>query len=124
MSAIFYATDYSFFGVTFLGSYYVNEHNDWDWRIFVHTGFMMLDKAKIESSALINMLSATGIDQINKSHNAPVPYPSMQHFGTEMGTFLFQTGALRDIEQMHCRIWWDWSIFTTSSRGKEMLLHL
>ena len=48
---------------------------------------------------------ATWIDQNHKSHNAPVPYPTMHHFVTEMCTcvhFLLQNGALWDIYPMHC----------------------
>ena len=41
------------------------------------------------------------IDQSHKSHNAPVPYPTMHHFVTEMCTFLLQNGALWDIYPMH-----------------------
>ena len=37
------------------------------------------------------------IDQSHKSHNAPVPYPTIQHFGTEMCTFPFQCSALWDM---------------------------
>ena len=43
--------------------------------------------------------------QIHKSHNAPVPYPTMHHFVTEMCIFLLQNGALWDIHVMHCRIY-------------------
>ena len=44
------------------------------------------------------------IDLLHKSHNAPVPYPTMHHFVTEMYTFLLQNGALCDIQLMHCGI--------------------
>ena len=44
------------------------------------------------------------IVQIHKSHNAHVPYPTIHHFGTEMCAFLFQSGALWDMGQMHCGI--------------------
>ena len=44
------------------------------------------------------------VDQSHKSHNAPVPYPTMHHFGTEMRTFLFQSDALWDMGQVHCGI--------------------
>ena len=37
------------------------------------------------------------IVQSDKSHNAPVPYPTMHHFRTEMCTFLFW--------MVHCWIW-------------------
>ena len=37
------------------------------------------------------------IDLLQKSHNAPVSYPTMHHFVTEMCTFLLQNGALWDI---------------------------
>ena len=43
-------------------------------------------------------------DQIHNSHNAPVPYSTIHHFGTEMCTFLFQSGALWDMGQVHCGI--------------------
>ena len=43
-------------------------------------------------------------DLFHKSHNAPVPYPTMHHFVTEMYTFLLQNGALLDIFLMHCGI--------------------
>ena len=50
-------------------------------------------------------------DLLYKSHNAPVPYPTMHHF-TELctcvhisATFLLQHGALWDICQMHCGIY-------------------
>ena len=34
------------------------------------------------------------IDLLHKSHNAPVPYPTMHHFVAEICTFLSQNGAL------------------------------
>ena len=43
-------------------------------------------------------------DQSHKSHNAPVPYPQIHLTGTEMCAFLFQGGALQDVEQVHCGI--------------------
>ena len=42
-------------------------------------------------------------DLSHKSHNAPVTYPLMHHFVTEMCTLL-QNGALWDICLMHCGI--------------------
>ena len=44
------------------------------------------------------------IDLIHKSHNAPVPHPTMHHFLTEMCIFLLQNGALWDIFVIHCGI--------------------
>ena len=46
------------------------------------------------------------IDLIHKSHNAPVPYPTMHHFVTEMCAciFLLQNGALWDIFLLHGEI--------------------
>ena len=44
------------------------------------------------------------IDQSRKSHTAPFPYPTIYHFGTEMCTFLFQSGVLWDMGQGHCGI--------------------
>ena len=41
------------------------------------------------------------MDQSHKSHNAPVPYATIHHIGTEIYTFLFQGGVLWDMEQMH-----------------------
>ena len=35
----------------------------------------------------------------HNSHNAHVPYPTIHHFGTEMYTFLFQSGVLWDMGQ-------------------------
>ena len=40
--------------------------------------------------------------QSYQSHNAPAPYTTILHFGTEMCTFLFQSGVLWDMAQMHC----------------------
>ena len=42
------------------------------------------------------------IDMLHKSHNAPGPYPTMEHFVTEMCKFLLQNGALWDICLSHC----------------------
>ena len=42
------------------------------------------------------------IDLIHKSHNAPVPYPTVHHFVPEMRTFLLENGALWDSYLMHC----------------------
>ena len=48
------------------------------------------------------------IDQPHKSHNAHIPYPTMQHSETEMctrvSTFLLQNGALWDMCLRHCGI--------------------
>ena len=44
------------------------------------------------------------IDLLYKSRNAPVPYPTVHNFVTEMYTFLLQNGALWDIHVMHCGI--------------------
>ena len=33
---------------------------------------------------------------IDQSHNAPISYPTIHHFATDMCTFLFQSGALWD----------------------------
>ena len=44
-------------------------------------------------------------DFVHKFHNASVPYPTMQYYVTEMGTFLWQNGALWDICLIHCGIW-------------------
>ena len=47
-------------------------------------------------------LCILSIDQIHKSHNEPVPYPTIHHFGTEMCPFLFQSGRL--IHSFACKI--------------------
>ena len=44
------------------------------------------------------------VGQSNKSHNAYVPYPTIHHFGAEMRTFLFQSGVLWDMAQVHCGV--------------------
>ena len=44
----------------------------------------------------------TWIDQSYKFHNTPLPYPTIHHIGTEMYTFLFQSGVLWDIWRVHC----------------------
>ena len=44
------------------------------------------------------------IDQPKKSHNGPVPYPTMHHFVTEMCTLLLQNGALWNTGLVHCGI--------------------
>ena len=44
------------------------------------------------------------INQSNKSPKAPVSYPTIHHFGTQMCTFLFQSGVLLSIGQVHCGI--------------------
>ena len=55
--------------------------------------------------------SKCGIGPIHKSDPAPVPYPTMLHFGTECeNIFLLQNGALWDICEMHYGILWDWPI--------------
>ena len=46
------------------------------------------------------MLSES-INLLHKSHNAPVPYPTMHQFITEMGTILLQNCALWVILLMH-----------------------
>ena len=45
------------------------------------------------------------INQFLKSHNAPVPYPTMHRFGTEMSTFLFQSGVLWGVGLVNCVIY-------------------
>ena len=52
----------------------------------------------------ISNSSVWEIDQSHKSHNAPVPYPTKDHFGTEMYTFMFHCHALWDMGQVHCGI--------------------
>ena len=52
--------------------------------------------------------SVIPIDLIHKSHNAPVPYPTMHYFVSDMCTcftFLLQNDAMHDICLMHCGIW-------------------
>ena len=45
------------------------------------------------------------IDRLRKSHNAPVPYPTVHHFVTEMcAHFCYKNDALWDIGLMHCGI--------------------
>ena len=44
------------------------------------------------------------ISQSYKSYKARVPYPTIHHFGTEICVFLFQSGVLWDMEQVHCGI--------------------
>ena len=51
------------------------------------------------------------IDQSHKSHNAPVPYPTIHHLGTEMGTFLFQNGVLWDMGQVYSVIGVLWVLY-------------
>ena len=51
-----------------------------------------------------SIISLYWIEQSHKSHSAPVPYPTIHHFGTKMFTYLFQSGALWDKGQMHCGI--------------------
>ena len=46
----------------------------------------------------------TSIELLKTSHNAPVPYPTMHHFVTEICTYLLQNVALWDICLMHCGI--------------------
>ena len=41
-------------------------------------------------------------NQSYKSHNAPVPHPTMHYFGKEMCTSLFRSGVLWDTVQVHC----------------------
>ena len=60
--------------------------------------------------------------QIHKSHNAPVPYPTMQHseqkcahFCSEWCIVGYGTGALWHL--------WDWSIMVTSHDCKCVLNH-
>ena len=43
----------------------------------------------------------TNGQNFKKSYDAPIHYHIMQHFGTEMCTFLFQNDALWDIGQVH-----------------------
>ena len=50
------------------------------------------------------MLSES-IDLLHKPHNAPVPYPTMYHFITEICTIMLQNCALWVTSPMHCGIY-------------------
>ena len=55
------------------------------------------------------------INLFHKSHSAPVPYPTMHHFVTEMCTFLLQNGALWDM----CNALWDGPIDRYQTTTKQ-----
>ena len=44
-------------------------------------------------------------DILHKSHNAPVPYPTIHHVGTEICTLLFKSGVFWDMGQVYCTPW-------------------
>ena len=46
-------------------------------------------------------LASKPTQQLHKSYNAPVPHPTIHHFGTEMCTFLFQSGVLWGVGQVY-----------------------
>ena len=56
------------------------------------------------------------IGQPHQSHNAPVPHPIIQHFGTEMCIFLFESDALWDMGQLHSGIY-EFGVFGTTALG-------
>ena len=72
------------------------------------------------------------IDQSHKSHNAPVPYPTIHHFVIEMCTFQLQTGALWDIlahfcyKVLHCGIFclMHYGICETDLSAFVVIMHL
>ena len=77
----------------------------WHWKLWV---VMMPTLSSLVSQVLLMTKLASwqlsvfsGIDQSHKSHNAPVPYPTMHHFGTEMCAFLLQCGVLWDMWHVH-----------------------
>ena len=72
------------------------------WRFFPPQSFS--DSNEIMFSQRCYKSMANAIDPSRKSQNASVPYPTMQHFVTEMCTFLLQNVALWDICLMHCGI--------------------
>ena len=72
------------------------------WRFFPPQSF--IDSNEIMFSQRCYKSMANAIDPSRKSQNASVPYPTMQHFVTEMCTFLLQNVALWDICLMHCGI--------------------
>ena len=50
------------------------------------------------------VFQVTAVDRSRKSHNVPLSYHIIHHFGTEMCTFLFQRVVLCDMGQGHCKI--------------------
>ena len=54
------------------------------------------------------------IDQIQKSHNSPVPYPTMYHSKQKCSHFCSEWCIVGYIGQMHCWVLWDWSISSAS----------
>ena len=47
----------------------------------------------------VNLRMLIKIDLLHEPHNAPILYPTMYHFVTEMCTFLLQNGALWAIQR-------------------------
>ena len=76
---------------------YSHIHKMWKERNFMISMDVSLNRLEKQSIFV-------QIDQSHKSHNAPVPYPTMHHFGTYKCTFLLQNGALWDVCLMHCSI--------------------
>ena len=65
----------------------------WEWSINL-----------IEKYARQTYFMRHGIDLLHRSHNAPIPYPTMHHFVTKMCTYLLQNAASWDTCLMYCRI--------------------
>ena len=59
---------------------------------------------EIKSHIRVSVSRPEPTDQCHKSHNAPVPYPTLHHFGREMCAFIFQCGIMWDLGQVHCGI--------------------
>ena len=53
---------------------------------------------------LLKFISEGPIDQFHKSHNPPVPYPTMLHSEQKCAHFCSECGTLWDMEQVHSGI--------------------
>ena len=95
--------------------------NQW-WQWSVAYGWTTGEKWFTNHSHMCN-----GIDLLHNSHNAPVPYPTMHYFVTEMCTCVHisvKKCALWDICLIHCRIVSDIEVFVFKTQRFQLAVPL
>ena len=85
------------------------------WQTITRTNDDSASSCVYASPELSELMQRNLINLFHKSQNAPISYPTMHHFVTEMCTFLLQNGALWDI--VRCIVGFIRSVYSSPLRG-------